>query len=1665
MTGFDLGPPDAPERGQQLQQRLSQGAFPNYLGRRVFEFESDQYAGGGAVLGVPAAMGKGLADAGLGLLRGAQWLGVDVLGVLPEPEKRIPSSLMELLPEEQAMRLESRLARAPGGAIGRGAGEVAGNILSMIPSGGASAVGLVSKLATAPGKVIQGLGAPGMKVGEKLIQNPTVAAWLGKAAPIVPGILGSSTGFGLYNYATAEGGVNERMGAAMHGMMMGGALHVLGKVADVAEGSILSLGTSEGAAKTLSALAQQIRAGGKPKWQAVKEALQITGGKGAAGLIEGTGFAGLDERFVGDLIDSFGGDEDARERAMATYFGSVAGALLARNGNPNSYLFFRREQPELNNLGLRMDADSVANPQKLLQEPQQPSGGKPTEPQPTGGGAPTSDPLFQSGWEVAPQGLRQDRVDVEFPGQGAATLYRDGRMEVSPEVYRLVRGEDAELGTEGKVTLTGAAAEEFARDLAAVSAMRRMKGELLFGGNEAWAGGPWNGDNGKVYTVGLDGDVYSRPWPFREQEGWKPDANLPVQLNKNQRADEPAMQSWVDLAKSLRKVAAPNPGMEMLDSAIVLAMHGDPRSRSVQELQSFLLTPWNEGQDNAQSIGPLLTPQNIEQVAFIISRLGSGHINAMGARQALSEALLGPGVQQEPPTLAVEGQQEPLPAEQRMQELAGSRDWNTAPKPERRAAAEQFAEQALAEGAEVAPSALRQTFGIPMSTARDILGRRKAAAGDPERGAFTLPTREEIREKVVDPALSLPRKYYEKMTVALSRGGPVSKDISKRALKVVDETKRNLGKLSGMAKQTLKETVPVGILGRANREAVKFAETPIFEGQYGEAPWKRLLEGEVVEGAPEQLQRWAETYRDVRMATGRLAQEAGTLRKQKDDKPVPFEPVPREVPLYIRQMHEEFSNLAKKGGPRFLEAAELISKYRRNAFPATVIAGQLRAAADPVEGKEAFEFFRDIPDMPSHLKLSDGSTIQILETSPHKSIRRMIEGSAARAPFVKHFGQDFGGDITGKPGPTKLLDMLHKEGGDVAQARFLMQSLQNATPDTLRFLPRWLRALETTTRTAIVMPSAVLDLIEPIATTPIFTGYRSSLMGLVQALGNWRAVRKHLEDIGALTVEAGHHMMLGDAGWMGWVTDKLGLPKRLASDFSAVFAGGAALHVLNRIATDEGGPFRARMQETLQRLEFSSSEVVELMSGEARDDLKKTFVRRLVANATGQLLRGERSRAGASNLFNFLVPLNKYWENRFDQTMTAARELREAADPTNSLTFSERRAKTTRAMTMMTSAAIAGAIGLYVTMALMDGPADAAEAIVAEASKDPLAFAARAAASSWLGGAVRDIKNLFTETQLPLAMRMERAVPAASLVIREAIAASTGAGPYKNEDPMEKFGTLLSRTMPIARRLDFVASWAGLIDSDMEGAFWQLSDWQRIAKIPITTRGSDPTPADVTWVRSAGKIARAIRAAAMDSGSAVATDPAVDTAIRSALDIGSGEDIAEALLGKRVLPKLSAEQVADLQATKGDGVMRRLRAHDEALSRVADTYRRVPKNLAASDASLGKEFDELLTVARRAAVAGSAKGFRDALELVDEAWQARRLAGMDPPTAELERLSAMMADHPEVAREMFSERQGRRIEAADPSWRPAVIGRMLLERVRNGKPITVEKAQEPADAK
>lgn len=725
-----------------LRQQAARGRLPNFIEREAArDLQLDQ---GESALGVVGGMGKGVADGTLALGR---WLigdtATELGSALTGREVKAPESLYDLLPDEPAARLSSRIAQAEVGGLRVGeAAETTGSILSLL---GGNVMGVAGKGAgitekamraaglgdkalkglsgiaqagSLPGKTLSALEWPGKALGRKLVEKIPGLKNYTRTAKALPELMGSAGGFGLYGLATtgdinADGttDMDDRIAAGLHGMMAGAALRVFGMAADKIESRLLDA-TLKGTPRfqTIKGLESLRRAEGMT-WQQFSDML---GPRAVGTLAEAAGWALLDQRVTDALLS---GDY---ERAMELYTHSIPGALLARTGRTDYWQSWRRAHPEQNTWDLRQsvlltrDPDGSGREMVPVPPPQLPQGQKalPDAQQPSQTAvAKMAKPLLDAGWEIPAEGAAPayDKVRIQYPGRGDVIISVDGSVSVSREVFRMVRGDDVSGdGGDGPIRMEGAVAEEFLGDLAAISQMRQMAGEIHLGGRELSAGGWFLQENGTVKKVGLDGKVYTSQLPMdptAKLEG-EPLPDVPPDLVP----PTPEVARWLELAKAIRRTSKQTPGVDLIESAVITAMAGNPESASVQELVRFMQ------QNDPEVLASSLTPERLEQLGDALGRIGSGHATADNVAMFMR-----------PPTWAKTQSKpeiDPMEPDAITSEIPNDVPLEEPPKPDR-TGEEGFVDLSIVQDAAKGAAALAENVGTQAKIAADFVTQRR----------------------------------------------------------------------------------------------------------------------------------------------------------------------------------------------------------------------------------------------------------------------------------------------------------------------------------------------------------------------------------------------------------------------------------------------------------------------------------------------------------------------------------------------------------------------------------------------------------------------------------------------------------------------------------------------------------------------------------------------------------------------------------------------------------------------------------------------------------------------------------------------------------------------------------------------------------------------------
>lgn len=1383
MTDLDLGGMGGnPNADLFLQEAYDGSMMPEIQRRQWGRTANDDGGFVSSAVGTTAAMGKGIADAGLGLARGLAWLGT----AGQYDTSQMPQTLYDLLPEEGANNLASRIARANiggeteilGANVGS-AGEMTGQMLAILGGGGlpggaagkgADLLSKGTKAFTLPGQAIKALSFPGRAAGAKLAAIPQVAQWT-RTAKILPEMLGGASGFGLYNFVTQDGAIEERAGAMLHGMAAGAGLSVMGRIASAAEAKILDKAMADKVfqiGKTAETMRLGRAAGG---WGQIEKAAAQVMGRSASTLIEGTGFAMLDQRFWDAAVS---GD---MEKAVGAYVESLPAALLARTGRMDAWKGFRRDAPDLNNTALRQEIIAT----RRGQQAQEPQGGEvATQPRDVVDGVPrpperdglplrqhridetpmipklkpgqkqigetpmvkgpdaqlqqhlesapnpmakVGDPLIQSGWEI-PEGVpAENTIELEFPGLGSVTLEfpnlasaepvaAEGKITVPKAVFEAVRGTEFDIKTE-TVEMSGPIAEEFSRDLAAVSMMRRMGGELRFQ-SEAWAGGPWKSGDGRLLTVGIDGKTYSKSYPPKAGEKWvitkdqAPDVSMEPQT--------PEQARWRDFAEALRGTSSPNPGLDLIETSVATAINGNPESPSVMELNKFF-----QGVSPDQ-LAQMLTPANLEHVGLVLGQIGSGHLTAEDAGMRLEQALSMAG-----PEMAGAGAppQEPPPGEgQRMGEP-----------------------------------------GDPEAGAVDLSGVADVAKG----GASLVEKGVKGAKKAVDYA-------YESRANEISQVVP--NDTFAAEYRTTLSNRRVLrGEAHALSEPSKKAANKLGAAWRKKTE-------PSAEGAPNNprtAVWE-MLGDKKRKPSGDQEQAFQDSWQEGLQFLWNKAREVGTVRDQKVGDTVKTAPLPKRATSVTQRIRGadaekvyESHELRRKWFETLeaLNPGETTARKLENQYNPP--ASKTKTSVDTPDIGTALEHTRNLKNVPHTFEV-DGVTYEMREMDPRQVMSKIIEEQTANIATNKTWGQDLTDKQRGQArqsGDPAVLQAMErrgvadraarvkhaaKESGDfsVMDARTFdtvvdeaVQIAQGGSPGKINRFMGVVRDLDAVPRAFLTMKAPIYDIPELLTQPALYGGIRRALKALYNVFGNklnpMEAIA-HYERMGAISSKMTSLMFEEARGIAGKLSKWAGAPGELSERIKGAVVASTADAMLEDWASGKQSGStswlaRSRMvkdADLVAEMEFTPQEQTDLLTGRFSEELGNKFRNEFVQKVTARAEQGEGPRAADNPNLTAMLRFQRLMSMRTGQTVHRIKKAIEATKTHGAKSKAARRAWGRLWGMVGMHTAVTGTAALALMIALQQllrgEPEEIGERIHREMVKQPFEMLKDAAMRQVVGG-------------------------------------------------------------------------------------------------------------------------------------------------------------------------------------------------------------------------------------------------------------------------------------------------------------------------------------------
>jgi hypothetical protein len=402
-----------------------------------------------------------------------------------------------------------------------------------------------------------------------------------------------------------------------------------------------------------------------------------------------------------------------------------------------------------------------------------------------------------------------------------------------------------------------------------------------------------------------------------------------------------------------------------------------------------------------------------------------------------------------------------------------------------------------------------------------------------------------------------------------------------------------------------------------------------------------------------------------------------TGETQVEEVPFVAEPQGRRLP---RAFTDEFYYILKVGpsSQAFQRLARVLGE--RNGMKPEKALKQLQGMAEEVlsnagtfEVARVFEYFPTTLSMPGAQR-----EIPLLRSDPFGAARAILDHQMVRLGHIKAFGQD-AAELD------RLVGLFRTAGGREQDVNNLFKATQ-AIPLELPFAspamspgtPGWqvvrgIRALLSVLRSGRLTLAFVANSMETLQTVPAYTGWGDYAKTLVK----W-ARHPMAEEMRKVTAhEAIRTQDVLDWGWernraLESMSRRFGnvfkFMNKQMNEWNEMISAHAGLMFADRLRRGQG------TEADLTRLRFkhqiSQGAIDRLMAGEATDQEYADVARRVTEQTQGTTSQpAERSRAGNSPLWNFLIPFDQYAQkttnrtlNLFGDFMDSAREVARIVD-------------------------------------------------------------------------------------------------------------------------------------------------------------------------------------------------------------------------------------------------------------------------------------------------------------------------------------------------------------------------------------------------------------------
>lgn len=499
----------------------------------------------------------------------------------------------------------------------------------------------------------------------------------------------------------------------------------------------------------------------------------------------------------------------------------------------------------------------------------------------------------------------------------------------------------------------------------------------------------------------------------------------------------------------------------------------------------------------------------------------------------------------------------------------------------------------------------------------------------------------------------------------------------------------------------------------------------------------------------------------------------------------------------------------------------------------------------------------------------------------------------------------------------------------------------------------------------------------------------------------------------------------------------LGVPFRVSQRFAERTAYLAGESVAKAMAEGRGGEIA---RERGRLLGFAEREIDALMDGTASTQLHNAFVAEFVKQTTAAKTPTEASALADSKKWNAIRAFDRWFMTRTRNTVKVAAAMNDAwksKDPKRMY------AASVNALQFLAGSTLAGMASTYLAMVMKTQSFEEAwEQMRRELGNDGLAWGLTkmGLGASLVGGVGYGVYRAATEPGGTYKAIGDFIAPIQR--VTQIVDIVGGNGPYRDMNLSDRLVASTERLAPGMRDVHAIAAAIGL--EEQEGPFREAqaakTKWLIKNGKPPTITGQEPDdPEFATAMRTLRDIVR--DQAVTKTPQEIANSDEFQGAMKTALGLGTGKDIARALRARKVMDGYELDERESMRKDIGDRNINVLYTHDQAMDLLAKAFTKK----AGTNREVFPAIDEQLEeIERQVNLGGGPQLWRSLKEqLVSDAETVIRAGGR--PSNDMRHAARVMARHTDTLEGVFGAAQMRAIRNSSMPRAEELIWRFMID--------------------